>query len=117
MREGMGIFTDYTNKWKARPEESRRHIEAGDPLSFEDIKEESEKLAFSPTKTFGPKAEQYKPDLPLPKKLKPHMRRISFVKRVSEVDAVAEYLFEDTNVEASIVGEKCFDLQLKEARK
>jgi len=117
MREGMRMFTDYTNKWKIRPEESRRHIEAGEPLSFEDIKTEAERLPFSPTKTSVPKGDQFKPELPLPKKLSPSTRRISFVRRVSEVQTVAEYLFEDPTTQPSVVGEKCFDLILKEARK
>lgn len=117
MREGMAIFTSYTNKWKARPEESRKQIEAGEPLSFEDLKEASDELPYSQTKAFGPTGEQYKPELPLPKQLKPHIRRICFSKRLSEIEAVAEYLFEDRTVDASSVGEKCFDLQLKEARK
>jgi hypothetical protein len=117
MREGMRIFTDYTNKWKVHPEESRRQIEAGEPLSFEDIKAESEHLPFISTKTAVPKGDQFKPELPLPKKLSPSTRRISFVKRVSEVQSVSEYLFEDPAVQPSVVGEKCFDLILKEARK
>lgn len=117
MREGMRIFTDYTNKWKVNPEESRRHIEAGEPLSFEEIKAEAEHLPFNQTKTSIPKGDQFKPELPLPKKLSPSTRRISFLKRVSEVRSVAEYLFEDPTTQPSLVGEKCFDLILKEARK
>jgi hypothetical protein len=62
MREGMRIFTDYTNKWKIHPEESRRHIEAGEPLSFDDIKTETNDLPFSPTKTSVPKGDQFRPD-------------------------------------------------------
>jgi len=117
MREGMSIFTDYTNKWKDRAEDSRKHLEAGERLSFEDVKLAASTLRFSQTKTFGPKGEQYTPELPLPKKLKPQTKRISFVKRTSEVRAVAEYIFEDPDTDPSTVGEKCFDLQLKEARK
>ena len=117
MREGMRIFTDYTNKWKVRPEESRRQIEAGEPLSFEEIKVESEHLSFISTKTSVPKGDQFKPELPLPRKLNPSTRRISFVRRVSEVRSVAEYLFEDSTAQPSLVGEKCFDIILKEARK
>lgn len=117
MREGMRIFTDYTNKWKARPEESRKHIEAGKPLSFEEIRSESKRLAFSPTKRSIPQGSQYKPTLPLPKRIEARKRRISFVKSVDEVESVAEYLFKDVDTEPSVVGEKCFDLIFKEARK
>jgi len=117
MREGMRIFTDYTNKWKAHSEESRKQIEAGAPLPFEDIKSEAKHLEFSPTKTSFPKGDQFKPELPLPRRLSPNNRRISFVKRASEVQSVADYLFDDPSTQPSAVGEKCFDVILKEARK
>jgi hypothetical protein len=117
MREGMRIFTDYTNKWKGRADESKKHIEAGKPLSFEEIKIKAASLPFAPTKTAIPKGEQYRPVLPLPKRLDSRKRRISFVKDVSEVKEVAEYLFKDENTDASVVGEKCFDLIHREAKK
>ena len=117
MREGMRIFTDYTNKWKAYAEESRKHIEAaGVPLSFEEIKTASKRLPFSPTKTQMPGGKQYRPQLPMPKRIEPRTRRISFVKDVEEVRSVAEYLFDDPDTDAARVGEECFNLILKEAR-
>ena len=116
MREGMRIFTDYTNKWKDRPEESRKQIEEGEPLSFEELKTAATHLRFSPTKRSVPPGDQYKPELPLPKKIPPKTRRISFIKPIGEVEAVAEYLFEDVTTDSSLVGEKCFDVILKEAQ-
>jgi hypothetical protein len=115
MREGMSIFTDYTNKWKGRADESRKQIEAGTPLSFEQIKLEAGRLPFNATKKSVPVGEQYKPALPMPKKLEPRNRRISFTKDVDEVKSVAEYLFEDADKDPSAVGEECFDLILKDA--
>jgi hypothetical protein len=117
MREGMQIFTDYTNKWKGRPEDSRKQIEAGEPLSFEEIKIESEQLTFTSTKASFPMGKQFKPGLPQPKRLVPQMRRITYFKPVAEVECVAEYLFDDPDEHPAVVGEKCFDIQLKEARK
>ena len=35
MREGMKLFTDYTNRWKGRAEESRFQVDAGIPLTFQ----------------------------------------------------------------------------------
>jgi hypothetical protein len=75
------------------------------------------KLPFSATKRSVPQGNQFKPSLPLPKKLESRKRRISFTKDVGEVKTVADYLFEDENADPSDVGEKCFDLILKEARK
>jgi hypothetical protein len=119
MREGMRIFTDYTNKWKGRADESRKQIEASGvpPLSFIEVKAASARLTFVSTKRSVPQGYQYKPKLPMPKKLESRKRRISFLKDTDEVRAVAEYLFEDADKDASLVGEKCFDLILREARK
>lgn len=118
MREGMRIFTDYTNKWKARAEESRKQIkEAGPALSFQEIKTAAERLPFSSTKQSIPKGEQYKPDLPLPRRPESQFRRISFAKKAEEIKTVAEHLFEDPGVDPSVVGERCFDLILGEARR
>ncbi len=86
-------------------------------MTFEQIKMAAEKLTFMNTKTFNTKSEQYKPTLPLPRKLNPRTRRIAFVKKVSEVESVSEYLFKERNIHPSTVGERCFDIQLKEARK
>ncbi|MBM4044777.1 MAG: hypothetical protein FJ279_06675 [Planctomycetes bacterium] len=116
MREGMQIFTDYTNKWKGQTEESKKHIEAGQALSFDEIRAEAEKLRLRPTTTTMPKGEQYKPNLPMPRRTDPRKRRISFLKDVDDIKRVAEYLFKDENAAPSAVGEKCFDLILREAR-
>ena len=117
MCDGMRIFTDYTNKWKRRADESRKHIEAGKPLSFEEIKDEAKRLRFTSTRKSVPKGDYYRPTLPLPKKLETRKRRVSFVKDVEEVKCLGEYLFNDANADPSAVGEKCFDLILGEARK
>ena len=117
MREGMRLFTDYTYRWKGFAEESKRHIELGTPLSLEQIKAEAKELPFSPTKRTVPRGEQFRPSLPIPKKLESQKRRISFTKDVDDVKTVAVYLFKDDNVDPSDVGEKCFDLLLREARR
>jgi hypothetical protein len=117
MREGMLIFTDYTNKWKGRADESKKHMEHAAVLSLEEIKSEAKSLRFSTTKRSALPGSQYRPDLPLPKRLESRTRRISYVKDVDEVKRVAEYLFDDMSADPSDVGEKCFDLMLKETRK
>ena len=114
MREGMRIFTDYTNKWKGRAEESRCQIEQGVPLTLEQLKTSTEQLTFSNTRTL-PHGEQYKPKLPLPRRLERTTRRISFVKEISKIEAVASYLG-DSDLRPSEVGEGCFDAIYAEAR-
>ena len=117
MREGMRIFTDYTNKWKIRADESRKYIERGTPLPFDELKQQSAHLTFTATTTSVPPGEQYKPQLPMPAKLEPRMKRICFTKTIEEVRAVAEHLFDDPDADPSTVGEECFDMFLKEARR
>lgn len=117
MREGMRLFTNYTNKWKGRADEAKKHMAQGSAISFEEIKIRSTSLPFSTTARTLPVGQQYKPPLPLPLNLEPRKRRISFVKDIDEVNAVANYLFEDEDITPSEVGEKCFDLILNEAHK
>ena len=117
MREGMRLFTDYTNKWKGRADEARKQIGAGAPMTFEQIKTESGTLKFKALKKSFPKGEQYRPSLPVPSKLTSSKKRISFIKDAIDVRQLGEFLFEDPEYEASAVGERCFDLMLDEARK
>ncbi len=107
MREGMRVFTDYTNKWKGHAEESRRHIDQGVPLALEDLRATTARLNLSSTRTLPP-GEQYKPKLPLPASIEPNARRITFVREVAQIKAVADYLG-DSDMHPSEVGEDCFD--------
>ncbi len=113
MREGMRIFTDYTNKWKSETEESKKHIEGGRLLSLAELKSETEKLDFSSTRRVPP-GSQFKPKLPLPRKIEPTRRRISFVREIEKIEAVAEYI-EQPGMKPSDVGEACFDAVYEEA--
>jgi len=116
MREGMRLFTNYTNKWKGRTEEAKKHFARGSLVSLEEIKIRAKDLPFSSTVRSVPPGEQYKPPLPMPKRLESEQRRISFIKNIADVRTVADYLFQDENADPSDVGEKCFDLILREAQ-
>ena len=117
MRESMRMFVDYTNKWKGRASEAKRHIEGARALPFEELKQAAGKLPLKPTTKTVPEGKQYRPDLPLPKKTESTKRRISFTKGADEVRCVAEHLFKDRNADPSAVGERCFDIFLREAQK
>lgn len=114
MREGMGYFTSFTYKWKGREPEARQHILSGTPVAFEDIKAKARTMTLARTKRTFPAGQQYRPRLPLPKRVQPSQRRISFLREADDVKAVARYLFGKDNVAASRVGEKCFDTFLSE---
>ena len=97
MREGMLLFTDYTNKWKGRAEESKKQVDVAQTLSFEEIKTKAQGLPFASTRRYLPGGEQFKPDLPLPKKLEPTTRRISFVKGIEDIKKIGEYLLDNAD--------------------
>jgi len=116
MREGMRLFTDYTYKWKSLSEESKTHIDRGAHMSLPEIKAEARRIGLVATRSVIP-GKQFKPTLPEPKRIDSGKRRISFVRDHEEVKTVSSHLFRDESRDASTVGEKCFDLILKEARK
>lgn len=120
MREGMKLFIDYTNLWRGRLPEAKQHIEGKATIPFYQVKREAESLDFQRTRKSLPNGEQYKPSLPAPKEIGPKKRRISYLKEVGEVEAVAGHLFPEIDLEeisASDVGERCFDLILDEANR
>ena len=107
MREGMKVFTDYTNKWKGLADESKNHIQGGRQLSLEELKLESERLRFTSTRRV-PLGFQFTPKLPVPPRIQKTVRRIAFDRELEEIKAVADYIGE-SNMRPSEVGEYCFD--------
>jgi len=116
MREGMKLFTDFTNKWKVDLKRLAQFDDL-DELSIAQLKKEVEKLELNPTKNTALNGEQYRPFLPKPKKALKNVRRISFKKKVVEIEAVSTYLFNVNDRDPSDVGERCFDEILKETKK
>ena len=115
MREGMEIFTNYTNKWKGKANEAQEHIASGKPYTLEKIKTESENLRLNTVRS-GLRGKQFKPKLPLPKPEPSTKKQISYTKDSDEIQVVQDYLFDDEEVRPAQVGEKCFDLMLREAQ-
>jgi len=116
MREGMKIFTDYTNKWKGREQESKLQINKGQRLSLSEIKEKSAELKMRPLPKSILSAKQYMPKLPMPKIPEPTTKRITFTKDTKEVRDVAIY-FGNPVMEPNDVGIRCFDIIHEEAKK
>ena len=115
MREGMQLFTNYTNKWKGRAEESQVQIDAGSPRSFIALKHMANDMSLRKVTRPLPEGRQFKPKLPSPPSLEPKRRRISYTKNADDVAAVGQYLLGHTRSKPSEVGEKCFDLYLENA--
>lgn len=120
MREGMKIFTDYTNKWKKDLEKEREHSNNAVSKDYNSLFDEvpEEKMRKLPT-TLNPKIEseefRFSPKLPMPSESNPR-KFIRFARTESEIKIVSEYLFESSEMTAAEVGEKCFDKVLREAK-
>ena len=115
MREGMKIFTAYTNHWKDNADESKRQIALGDPYTVDEIKKEVKTLKMNPVKS-GLRGEQFKRALPRPKPEESTKRRILYSKESNDIQTVQRHLFGEEEVSPSKVGEECFDMILEEAQ-
>ena len=63
----------------------------------------------------GLQGEQFMPKLPKPKPEPSTKKRISYSKNLEEIEVVQSYLFDENHITPSEVGEKCFDVILREA--
>lgn len=115
MRDGMRLFTSYTNRWKARPDDVKEQFASGRIATFAELKEGV--MGVPTARSTAPFAtgQQFNPTLPSPARDESRRRRISFTKSVEDVRAVAEYLFHYSQQDPSDVGEECFDIVLQEA--
>ena len=115
MREGMKMFTAYTNHWKDNADESKHQIASGNYYNLDEIKKEVETLKMNPVKS-GLKGKQFKHTLPRPMPKESTKKRISYNKELDDIQTVQSYLFGEKKVPPTQVGEKCFDMILEEAQ-
>lgn len=113
MREGMSLFTDFTNKWKTREKEANAIIDPTPSLAYPQLKLEAKKIKYSKTRV-GIEGEFYKPKLPMPPNDAADVR-ISYIRKRDDVYRLAEELFDvsfDNDSEREVarrVGEASFD--------
>jgi hypothetical protein len=112
MRDGLRIFIDFTNRWKARENEAKAHVGPVSSMSYATLKREADKLQFARVKV-GLEGEQYKPKLPRPAEDSPDVR-ISYFRERALVTALAEKIVPDFEDLADLdlrrqVGERSFD--------
>ena len=117
MRDGLRLFVDFTNRWKAREEEAKEYVGPVASLSYDSLKREASKLSYAKVKV-GLEGEQYKPKLPRPVDDSPDVR-ISYFRDKEKVAALAELILpdlaelRDRDIRRG-VGEKSFDYALDE---
>jgi len=124
MREGLMIFTSYTNKWKKNipgEKEKSKQAKTTDPnLIFQKIPQE----VWKPIKGRSSEGKsllverKFIPKLPVPENhyQSSKSKNISFSKPAEEIEMAAEYLFEDSERDPSEVGNECFEKILKMAK-
>jgi hypothetical protein len=114
MREGLKMFTNYTNQWKGRNEEERVHSKATESVPFSFIIEENnlKKRGVNLVRKDG--GFMFRPDLPKPPSDKDYAI-IRFSRPKEDIKIVREFFYSDQSIEVkpSKVGEECFDYVLK----
>lgn len=117
MREGTKLFTSFTNKWKAREDETTEEFSKLEARKPKEIIAAVPKSKWKTVRRGGASVSAQKmiPDLPVPKTVGAK-RKIVFSRKKSDIALVAEYLFDDREVEPADVGARCFDECLREAK-
>lgn len=136
MREGLKLFTTYTNKWKQVPQKEQKRLNIAknqNPAAmFERVKEVDQGVAVISGKSPVKKAntpsvwkavkekkldveQRYIPNLPSPPPME-ERKRISFNRPVEEVRSIGSFLFDDPDTPATTIGEACFEEILNQAQ-
>ncbi len=119
MKEGMRVWTSYTNAWKNYPRSEQTKL-WGDAKPMP-VREVVTKVASRPTATKTEGVVDYNPSkkniLPQPPHKTVNTRKVVFVKPIPEIRELSEHLFEDSDTQPSVIGQKCFEVVLAQARK
>lgn len=120
MRQGLKLFTDYTNRWKGQNVEERKFSTQAKSVSIESFMsaEEGDEVEKILPLRKSREGLIFKPDLPKPPSDKQY-KVIRFSKGEEEINDIKEFFYHDRNhlVSPSQIGERCFDVVLQDARK
>lgn len=119
MKEGMRIWTSYTNMWKNHPRSDQsKYWDEARPMPLSEAIERVT-LRAETKKTGG--IIEYNPQkakvLPEPEDKRPSAKRIMFSRSAEEIRLVSQMLFDSTDEKPGVVGDKCFEMQLTKAKK
>ena len=116
--EGLKMFTNYTNQWKGRNEQERTFSTNAQKIGYNELFSDATQKEYGVTLRHEARGNTYRPNLPKPENDRP-FRIIRFSKSVDDIKQVTGYLYGDADEEiaASVVGERCFDTILSEAKK
>ena len=119
MKEGMRVWINYTNAWKNHPRSDQtQYWDAAKPLplrkAIEEVSKRENVEKANGTIEFNP---QKRKVLPLPPERKPTSRRIVFSRPIEEIRMVSKFLLDSLEEKPGIVGDKCFERVLGEAKR
>lgn len=118
--EGLKMFTNYTNQWKGRNAQERAFSTIAQKVQYNDFFSETAKMKYgvAPRKDIRGPGQTYRPNLPKPESEKP-FRIIRYSKDVEDIKVLVGYFYGDKEetVSPSLIGEKCFDKILEDAKK
>lgn len=117
MKDGLRLMVTYTNAWKNhKRQEVAKEWEKCDLLPADDIvtklktwdREKGAEYEFHPFK---------RKVIGRPEGTQATTRRIVFARPIEDIQAVSQHLFDTDDKRPAEVGEQCFDVQLRAARK
>ena len=119
MKEGMRMWVNYTNMWKNHPRaDQTQHWRAAKAMpirkAIEAVAQRPEARKSSGVIEFNPVRQKVMPE---PPSQKPTSRRIVFSRPIEEIKLVSQRLFEREDEQPGIVGDKCFEIVLKQSQK
>lgn len=119
MREGLKLFTNYTNQWKGQNKQERTYSEKAESFPYTTLIQNDESFNHTYGLNYRKKDGGFisQPNLPKPKNEKKHVI-IRYSKPIDDVQIVKTFFSPDESIEmkASDVGEKCFEFILKRQR-
>lgn len=118
--EGLKMFTNYTNQWKGRNSQERVYSTLAQKVRYDDLFSYAAKEEFGVTPRKDPRGsgQTFRPTLPKPESEKPN-KIIRYSKSIEDIKILIGYFYgdKDGDISPSLIGEKCFDQVLEEARK
>jgi hypothetical protein len=112
MREGLKKFTDFTNHWKGREEETTASFAKMAPTAPQEIVKSIPQSSWRTVRDSDGNEERFAPELPRPPR-EDVKRRITFLRLKDEIELLGEFFFDDPEAHPSDIGNRCFDDALK----
>jgi hypothetical protein len=118
IREGLKLFTTFTNRWKSREEKSKLSIQTGNSKNIAptEVVDSIPPEKWKPLRGVGNEnAKKFIPNLPMPPRDATDLR-ISFTRPIEDIKTISEFYFERDSATPNEVGERCFDEALRRAK-